>query len=99
MRRSEEHTSELQSHSEISYAVFCLKKKKRKHKLTKNTLTHLHNINSTTTSNQFTSSNSAGRKKVESLGSWAGDTIQIRFSAKRAAGVSWWTNSRVSIDY
>src|SRR5210317_1472935 len=27
--RSEEHTSELQSHSEISYAVFCLKKKKQ----------------------------------------------------------------------
>src|SRR5213080_5535568 len=26
--RSEEHTSELQSHSCISYAVFCLKKKK-----------------------------------------------------------------------
>ena len=26
--RSEEHTSELQSHSFISYAVFCLKKKK-----------------------------------------------------------------------
>ena len=26
--RSEEHTSELHSHSEISYAVFCLKKKK-----------------------------------------------------------------------
>src|SRR5213080_1925625 len=25
--RSEEHTSELQSHSGISYAVFCLKKK------------------------------------------------------------------------
>src|SRR5210317_2422123 len=25
--RSEEHTSERQSHSEISYAVFCLKKK------------------------------------------------------------------------
>ena len=24
--RSEEHTSELQSHSDISYAVFCLKK-------------------------------------------------------------------------
>ena len=37
-RRSEEHTSELQSHSFISYAVFCLKKKKNKHiyiKLTK----------------------------------------------------------------
>src|ERR1051326_9406448 len=28
LRRSEEHTSELQSHSFISYAVFCLKKKK-----------------------------------------------------------------------
>ena len=27
-KRSEEHTSELQSHSFISYAVFCLKKKK-----------------------------------------------------------------------
>src|SRR5213596_4064313 len=27
-RRSEEHTSELQSHGLISYAVFCLKKKK-----------------------------------------------------------------------
>src|SRR5881296_4413934 len=26
--RSEEHTSELQSHSNTSYAVFCLKKKK-----------------------------------------------------------------------
>src|SRR5210317_1933748 len=28
--RSEERTSELQSHSEISYAVFCLKKKNKK---------------------------------------------------------------------
>ena len=28
--RSEEHTSELQSQSTISYAVFCLKKKKKK---------------------------------------------------------------------
>ena len=31
--RSEEHTSELQSHSFISYAVFCLKKKKKKTKI------------------------------------------------------------------
>src|SRR3546814_1899131 len=30
-RRSEEHTSELQSLMRISYAVFCLKKKKRRH--------------------------------------------------------------------
>ena len=29
-KRSEEHTSELQSQSTISYAVFCLKKKKKK---------------------------------------------------------------------
>src|SRR3546814_2294288 len=30
-RRSEEHTSELQSLMRISYAVFCLKKKKQEH--------------------------------------------------------------------
>src|SRR5213594_1844876 len=30
--RSEEHTSELQSRTLISYAVFCLKKKKKKQK-------------------------------------------------------------------
>src|SRR3546814_1429386 len=34
-KRSEEHTSELQSLMRISYAVFCLKKKKTKH--------HTHN--------------------------------------------------------
>src|SRR3546814_1534450 len=34
-RRSEEHTSELQSLMRISYAVFCLKKKKQATKLTK----------------------------------------------------------------
>src|SRR3546814_4041124 len=32
--RSEEHTSELQSLMRISYAVFCLKKKKQIHNLT-----------------------------------------------------------------
>src|SRR3546814_10200001 len=31
-KRSEEHTSELQSLMRISYAVFCLKKKKHTHK-------------------------------------------------------------------
>src|SRR3546814_6805705 len=38
--RSEEHTSELQSLMRISYAVFCLKKKKKeknKHNITTNT--------------------------------------------------------------
>src|SRR3546814_2045989 len=32
--RSEEHTSELQSLMRSSYAVFCLKKKKKKHSIT-----------------------------------------------------------------
>src|SRR3546814_4696594 len=32
-RRSEEHTSELQSLMRISYAVFCLKKKKIQHNI------------------------------------------------------------------
>src|SRR3546814_10520419 len=32
LSRSEEHTSELQSLMRISYAVFCLKKKKTTHK-------------------------------------------------------------------
>src|SRR3546814_1727903 len=36
-QRSEEHTSELQSLMRISYAVFCLKKKKTKHQPTKYT--------------------------------------------------------------
>src|SRR3546814_488513 len=36
-RRSEEHTSELQSLMRISYAVFCLKKKTNKHKHNRNT--------------------------------------------------------------
>src|SRR3546814_4439880 len=35
--RSEEHTSELQSLMRISYAVFCLKKKKKKKILNKDT--------------------------------------------------------------
>src|SRR5210317_2669225 len=45
--RSEEHTSELQSHSEISYAVFCLKKNnkinvKNKHANGATHSTHIH---------------------------------------------------------
>src|SRR3546814_4422146 len=35
LQRSEEHTSELQSLMRISYAVFCLKKKKKTHNKTK----------------------------------------------------------------
>src|SRR3546814_7707181 len=41
VRRSEEHTSELQSLMRISYAVFCLKKKNNKH----STLQHGHTSN------------------------------------------------------
>src|SRR3546814_279120 len=43
--RSEEHTSELQSLMRISYAVFCLKKKKTQneiHKSTNNSMTNHH---------------------------------------------------------
>src|SRR3546814_7592302 len=43
-RRSEEHTSELQSLMRISYAVFCLKKKKKKINNQKN---YNHNMNNT----------------------------------------------------
>src|SRR3546814_4698814 len=42
--RSEEHTSELQSLMRISYAVFCLKKKKKK----KHKTNHRHTIKQTT---------------------------------------------------
>src|SRR3546814_7326155 len=42
--RSEEHTSELQSLMRISYAVFCLKKKKRK---TNKKTTNRHKIQPT----------------------------------------------------
>src|SRR3546814_8142307 len=37
-RRSEEHTSELQSLMRISYAVFCLKKKKKQNITKKHTI-------------------------------------------------------------
>src|SRR3546814_10191240 len=46
MGRSEEHTSELQSLMRISYAVFCLKKKKRKQNETKTSHQHILSIKS-----------------------------------------------------
>src|SRR3546814_5739661 len=54
-RRSEEHTSELQSLMRISYAVFCLKKKKKQQKQThKDTIHQSYHqsfrLNDTTTS-------------------------------------------------
>src|SRR3546814_2327754 len=42
--RSEEHTSELQSLMRISYAVFCLKKKKNINRTTSETNVHTSNI-------------------------------------------------------
>src|SRR3546814_7889878 len=41
--RSEEHTSELQSLMRISYAVFCLKKKKQT-KVQRKQIAEIHNI-------------------------------------------------------
>ena len=40
--RSEKHTSELQSRETISYAVFCLKKKKKNTKKTHHEQTKKH---------------------------------------------------------
>src|SRR3546814_4538954 len=42
-QRSEEHTSELQSLMRISYAVFCLKKKKKKYSTYQNRRYHKSN--------------------------------------------------------
>src|SRR3546814_6011978 len=44
LARSEEHTSELQSLMRISYAVFCLKKKKKTNRRIKPTTTSSHSI-------------------------------------------------------
>src|SRR3546814_8184987 len=44
-RRSEEHTSELQSLMRISYAVFCLKKKKHTHHITRLHLPKSYHLN------------------------------------------------------
>src|SRR3546814_2166470 len=46
-RRSEEHTSELQSLMRISYAVFCLKKKIRNNNKHNNDNSHIHTLTRT----------------------------------------------------
>src|SRR3546814_3836503 len=48
--RSEEHTSELQSLMRISYAVFCLKKKKKTYHIRTQDLRQHYHINSPDTS-------------------------------------------------
>src|SRR3546814_3379989 len=45
VRRSEEHTSELQSLMRISYAVFCLKKKNKIFKTTNTIMTYIYTQN------------------------------------------------------
>src|SRR3546814_9192443 len=52
--RSEEHTSELQSLMRISYAVFCLKKKKKPKKQETDTKQTLIRINNNTIQRQQT---------------------------------------------
>src|SRR3546814_6337216 len=48
-KRSEEHTSELQSLMRISYAVFCLQKKQTNHRNTQNTKQHVKQSTQTLT--------------------------------------------------
>src|SRR3546814_5603100 len=48
--RSEEHTSELQSLMRISYAVFCLKKKKKTYSINTTALSKKYHITTITTS-------------------------------------------------
>src|SRR3546814_8810836 len=57
--RSEEHTSELQSLMRISYAVFCLKKKKSK---TKHTQNNTHNKLTETIINRIKIENNQNKK-------------------------------------
>src|SRR3546814_7266273 len=54
-RRSEEHTSELQSLMRISYAVFCLKKKKKQRNKTTQTVNmNTQDIRTATSENRAT---------------------------------------------
>src|SRR3546814_5401299 len=69
-RRSEEHTSELQSLMRISYAVFCLKKKKiRKHQIDRvkdvTTVTHTQSIYYATSENTLITSETSTQSSVE----------------------------------
>src|SRR3546814_9780389 len=61
-RRSEEHTSELQSLMRNSYAVFCLKKKNHKYQKTDNCIkdskTHKHNNYTKNLHNKYRQNNS-----------------------------------------
>src|SRR3546814_10112526 len=60
--RSEEHTSELQSLMRISYAVFCLKKKKKQH----NPIHHLKKNNIITLNIHHISEHHSDQSLIES---------------------------------
>src|SRR3546814_5925953 len=65
--RSEEHTSELQSLMRTSYAVFCLKKKKKinKHTQTPNSATKYTNVAYTSTTHISTPSNTHNKEQQQ----------------------------------
>src|SRR3546814_10092411 len=62
-QRSEEHTSELQSLMRISYAVFCLKKKKKSTQLTKKDATYKNRLKRTDVDNSTSLTHTETRVK------------------------------------
>src|SRR3546814_6773280 len=66
-KRSEEHTSELQSLMRISYAVFCLKKKKKRtnKKKEQRKQTYVHRVKTHHTQHNNRSNNYTQQKKKE----------------------------------
>src|SRR3546814_5770333 len=68
-RRSEEHTSELQSLMRISYAVFCLKKKKKskKHIKVKQKIVDKVMENNTNNSSHNTKYRNHNKKQINAL--------------------------------
>jgi PKD repeat protein len=56
------------------------------------------NIPVSTVSSQFTANTDPWVKRITSLTSYAGDTIQLRFSAKRTTSFGVGTTSRIAID-
>src|SRR3546814_8968018 len=63
--RSEEHTSELQSLMRISYAVFCLKKKKTKNTKTKNKQETTRTLHNTKAILHYDTTNRNTTKKIQ----------------------------------
>src|SRR3546814_7332309 len=65
--RSEEHTSELQSLMRISYAVFCLKKKKKKNSKKNTNITNIkyNNIQQMKRCNKYHENNMEYKLRIE----------------------------------